>query len=131
MMTIGLLTRNAITPVSGSFDFNTAGPLNTVGPYWVSLLAWVSTSAVGAGALSFSMSHVDAVGNTVLSSTISGSLPLASATSTFSTAVEMIFRQSGTAIWTLDTALAGSALTSKVSYRVMVYPQDAPEFNPF
>lgn len=130
-MTIGLLTRDVVTPVSGSFDFNTAGPLNTVGPYWVSLLAWVSTADVVAGALSFSMSHVDAVGNTVLSPTVSGTLVLSDPTSTFSTAVEMIFRQNGTALWTLDTALGGSAGTSKVSYRVMVYPQDSPEFNPF
>lgn len=131
-MTVGLHSRDAITPVTSSFDFRVdATQFDQVGPYWLSLLAWVSTSAALTGALQFGMTHRDPAGNDILSPTITGLLVLADGTSIFSTAPEMIYLQNTTSLWTFDTTLLGLALTSKVSYRMMVYPLDPGDYSPF
>lgn len=130
-MTTGLHERDTITPVSGSFDFRSATQFESQGPYWISLLAWVSTPDALAGALQFGMTHRDPAGNDILSPTLTGILVLADGTSVFSTAPEMIYLQSTTSLWTLDTTLLGLALTAKVSYRVMVHPLDPGDLSPF
>lgn len=130
-MTVGLRSQSSIVPATASFNFNSATQFDQPGPYWISLLAWVSTPAALAGALAFSMTHDDAAGNTVLSPTIGGTLVLADGTAIFSTAPEMVVRLSGSSLWTLDTLLIGLASTARISYRVMVFPLDPSEFSPF
>lgn len=130
-MTTGLHSRDAIAPVSGSFDFRSATQFDQVGPYWISLLAWVATAAPLGGALVFNMTHKDPANNDILSPTLTGMLILADGTSIFSTAPEMISLFDTTSLWTLDTTLLGLASTALVSYRVMVYPLDPSDLSPF
>lgn len=130
-MTTGLKSANSIVPSTASFDMRSATQFDQVGPYWVSLLAWVSTANILSGALNFSMTHRDPAGNDILSPVITGNLILADGTSIFSTATEMIQLQSTTSLWTFDTLLAGAALTARISYRMMVFPCDMTEFSPF
>jgi hypothetical protein len=133
-MTIGLIEKDGIVPVNGSFDFNSAPQFQLFGgPHWLSLLAWVDTPDLAAtGGLNFQMTHRDPTGADIVSSVIAGNLILNDGTSRFNTAPEMIQRQSATSLWTLDTTIIiGSVGTATVSYRMMVYPIDPSEFGPF
>jgi hypothetical protein len=53
------------------------------------------------------------------------------ATSTFSTAVEMIQLETTASLFVLDTTLIGPAGAATIAYRMMVYPLDPGDYSPF
>lgn len=133
-MTTGLLAKDGVAPATATYDFNTATQFqDQVGPYWVSLLAWVDTADLAAtGGLNFQMTHKDPSGIDIVSPTIQGNLILNDSTSRFETAPVMVQRFDGSARWDLDTTvIIGSAGSALVSYRMMVYPLDPSELSPF
>lgn len=121
-----------VTPVTDTFDFNSATQLTGIGPFWVSLSGWVETADAGAGILVFGIRYRDPSGvDRDLNFNTTTNLSLVDPDGSFTTAVCTVIRESGSSMWELNSTLVGSAGTSKVSYRIVVSPNDDSEPLPF
>lgn len=132
-MTVGLKMANNTTPVTGSFDFNSAPQFDQPGPYWISFIAWVETADLLAGSLQLDLFNTDPTGvdSTIPIISFSPQLDLTNPASVVQSAVTLIQRQSGTSPLHFDTTLFGLAGSAKIAYRIMVFPLDPTELSTF
>jgi hypothetical protein len=119
--------QDAITPVTAVYQMSES-PDATAGPNMVGVIYWVDTADPTAGAFSVDIFWTDPTGAERQLGT--AFISLADAASYQFSPIQISEREFDVSMFELRTELAGSAGTSKVSYRVLMTPSAACDLQP-
>jgi hypothetical protein len=127
MSVLYVRARDNVVPANFTVDFNDI--VDTPGPFFVGITAWVSTADAAAGVLQFGVQYADPTSSTRdVTFNVSPQLILSDPTSFFATDIVVLQRLANHSLWNFVSSLvAGIAGTSRISYRIINSSAAAPD----